>query len=162
MKRILYICSILSCLLFVLLSPGCTDNSQCYVVRMPLNVQNFENITSIHVEIGYDPLVLTPVKVEKGRMFKNNDFVYGIDKPGVLLLGSLCEKPVNGSGVFAVIYFRSCANSDVYSEIKLENVVVYEADNREPIDIDLYFGMFEARSKTITAPSIFSLQILSR
>lgn len=162
MKRIIYICNILACFLFLLLSSGCMDNSQCYVIRMPINVQNFENIASVHVEVDYDPLVLTPVKVEKGKMFKDSDFVYGIDKPGRLLLGALCKEPVNGSGVFANIYFKSCASPDVYSEIALKNVVVYEADNREPIDIDLYFGMFEARSKTITAPSIFSLQMLSK
>jgi hypothetical protein len=85
--------------------------------RAEVTIDTSDNdVTAVQLEIGYDPTVLSNVKVTQGPLFVNPGLNYGKDDPAAgrytYMLGIGPKgTPVKGTGVVAVVTFTTRANA---------------------------------------------------
>ncbi len=125
-------------------------------------MQNFENISSVHMELQYDPLLLQAVNVERGASTRESTLAYSFDTTGKVIIGIMDKQGINGSGTLAMITFQSTSDSSLPSRLMLENVIANSAETGRQISVDIMNGTFIPADRSVSKPSVISLQMLAR
>ena len=142
---------------------GCINNTDTtYTIKIPVALQGAQHIGSLHLDLVYDPLLLTPTLVEKGEMAGSGMFAYSTDSAGSVVIGIVSNKGMNGDGTVAIVTFSVKGYTDRTLSLLLANVICFDINNKAEVQVDPLPGSFIPKDKSITPPSIVSLQQLAK
>lgn len=104
------------------------------VVEVPIQAVGASNLGAIHLELDYDPQVLTPENVTRGALTGSNALVdFNTDKPGRLVIGLVTLDAINGDGAVAVVHFKVIGQAGTSSTLTLENSKAWESSTHAEV-----------------------------
>lgn len=97
-------------------------------VEVPIHATGASNLGAIHLELDYDPQVLTPENVTRGKLTgsKNALIDFNTAKPGRLVIGLISLDAINGDGDIALVHFKVIGQAGTSSTLTLENSKAWE------------------------------------
>ena len=97
-------------------------------VEVPIQVVGASSLGAIHLELDYDPQVVTPENVTRGALAGSNAIVdFNPDKPGRLVVGLVTLDAIHGDGDLAIVRFKVIGKSGTSSALTLENGKAWES-----------------------------------
>jgi hypothetical protein len=99
-----------------------------------------QGIGAMHIELVYDPQVLTWVSVNPGTLANGSLIDAGADTPGRLVVSMATVKPLNGDGAIAIARFKVTGASGNKSQLTLENVSAWEGETYREIQVVMQSG----------------------
>ncbi|MBO8182394.1 MAG: hypothetical protein H0Z28_06330 [Archaeoglobus sp.] len=122
---------------------------------LAINVKDAKNLGSMDLVIIYDPEILKVKKVEKGSLVKGL-FSSNTEKAGVIAIGIVDSKGINGDGEIAKITFEVLKAGE--SAIEVANVKAYDVESHVDIQVTAENGVFKAekaeeKAETTSTPT---------
>jgi hypothetical protein len=97
-------------------------------VDVPIQVVGAPSLGAIHLELDYDPQVLTPDTVTRGALAGSNALTdFNTAKPGRLVIGLVTLDAINGDGAVAIVRFKVIGESGTSSTLTLQNSKAWES-----------------------------------
>ncbi len=97
-------------------------------VDVPITAVAAPGLSAIHLELTYDPAVVTPDTVNRGTLAGSNALVdfNGAD-PGRLLIGIATLDPIKGDGPLAIARFKVTGKSGTTTALTPDNCKAWES-----------------------------------
>ncbi|MBO8182949.1 MAG: hypothetical protein H0Z28_09185 [Archaeoglobus sp.] len=108
---------------------------------LAISVKDAKNLGSMDLVIAYDPEILKVKKVEKGSLVKGL-FSSNTEKAGVIAIGIVDSKGINGDGEIAKITFEVLKAGE--SSLEVANVKAYDVESHVDIQVTAENGVFKA------------------
>jgi len=137
-------------LLLVLPLAGCGGAGTDVI---PVNLSGANGVGSLHIELVYNSAILEVTAVKAGKLAQNAVIDFNIQTPGRAIIGIVSSNGINGTGAVANIAFKSKAKSGKCA-LTLDKVEAYNADTLQDMRTQVSAGQFNARDRSINAPSI--------
>ena len=117
-------------------------------VRVPIMVDNAEDVVGVTFSLGYDPELFEVVGVTKGALFSTAKFRYHADDPGVIRFGFASDDPLAGAGSAAVVEFKVVGDLGGSTELTLSRSLVSDSYSR-PLTVTLADGMLSIQQRIL-------------
>ena len=139
------------------LSPTATMTSTPIVkeLKVPINLKEARNVGSLHMEIVYDPAVLSATDVEAGDLGSNAMIESSLSTQGRVKVGIVDASGINGDGAVITVSFK-VMDKNKTSQLTLENIECYDAKTLYDIIVKASPGNVSALDGSYTAPEIAS------
>lgn len=111
-------------------------------VRVPIKLNQAENITSLGFTLNYSPDSLRVTKVDRGSRLTEDSFSFTADKPGEVRFGFASTRGAVPGGTAAVVEFQVVGSPDTVSLITLSDALVNH-NASEPLKIELVGADFK-------------------
>ena len=95
-------------------------------VGVPIEVVGAGDVGAMHIELVYDPAVLTLDTVTPGPLAGEALLDSGADKPGRLVISLATLKAIKGDGTLATARFRVVGQEGQQSALNLESTAAWE------------------------------------
>ena len=115
-------------------------------VRVPIMVEQAEDVVGVTFSLSYDPEVVEVIGVTKGAAFPPATFRYHADDPGVIRFGFASDGPLAGGGSAAVVEFRAVGELGSSTELTLSRSLVSDTFSR-PLTIALEDGLLTVQQR---------------
>src|SRR3990172_6103781 len=131
--------SVLHLLLFVLLLTASVSASSVTVTveslqvaaggrsSVPINVEGAKDIGAMHLELAYDPSVLSAESVENGPAARSAMLEFNTGTAGRVVIGLISLDGIKGDGALATVKFRAIGQAGQKSALTLERCRAWEA-----------------------------------
>jgi hypothetical protein len=126
-------------------------------LKVPVNLKEARNIGSLHMEIVYDPAVLSATNVEAGDLAVNSMVEFNSSAPGRVKVGVVDASGINGDGTLLTVSFKAL-DKNKSSQLKLENLECYNAKTLYDIVVSASPGSISAADGSFTAPEVKSVK----
>jgi len=110
--------------------------------EVPIEVVGASNLGSLHVELNYDPAVLTPVEARSAGLAGNASFDSNLSTSGRVVMGLVTAQGISGSGQVAVVVFEVPGQSGATSPLTLQNVEASDANTLSLVQATVQSGTF--------------------
>ena len=121
-------------------------------VVVPIEAEGADDVGALHIELGYDPQVLSPVQVEAGDLAGNAMMEYNIDTQGWVVISLVDSSGMGGEGSLAEVKFDVIAEGDAATSLTLENIGAWDATNVFDIPTSATPGSFTTGEGLTAAP----------
>tara|TARA_B110000014_G_C20078898_1_gene563479 strand:- start:118 stop:1362 length:1245 start_codon:yes stop_codon:yes gene_type:complete len=111
-------------------------------VRVPIKLNQAENITSLGFTLNYSPDSLRVTKVDRGSRLTEDSFSFTADKPGEVRFGFASTRGAVPGGTAAVVEFQVVGSPGTVSPITLSDALVNH-NAIEPLKIELVGADFK-------------------
>ena len=95
-------------------------------LEVPINLKDARNVGSLHMEIVYDPAVLSVIDVEAGELGSNAMIEFSLSTQGRVKVGIVDASGINGDGAVVTVSFKAIDKNKT-SQLALENLECYSA-----------------------------------
>ncbi len=110
-------------------------------VDVPIEVIGAPGLGALHLELVYDPKVVTPDTVSRGPLAGSNALVdFNPAKPGQLAIGVVTLDAIKGDGVVATVRFKVVGAEGTSSALTLENSKAWESGTHAEVLIKTEAG----------------------
>jgi len=130
----------------VLFRAGRVQVASGAMVLVPVEVVGAPGIGPLHLELAYDPEVLTAVEVTKGVLLKNAIMESSVTGRGRVVAAIVAADPIKGDGVVVNVRFKAIEVQGQQSALSLEGVKAWERGNGHDVMVNT-----EAGQATVTA-----------
>jgi Cohesin domain len=97
-------------------------------VDVPITAVAAPSLGAVHLELLYDPKVITPDTVSRGTLAGSNALVdFNSGNPGRLLIGLVTLDAIKGDGAVATVRFKVVGDAGTSSALTLENSKAWES-----------------------------------
>jgi|WetSurMetagenome_2_1015567.scaffolds.fasta_scaffold80977_2 hypothetical protein len=134
-------------------APSGTSASAVKDLKLPVNLKEARGIGSLHMEIVYDPAVLSATNVEGGDLAANSMIEFNAKTPGRLKVGVVDASGINGDGTLLTVSFKAIDTKKT-SQISLENLECYNSKTLFDIVVSTAPGKLSAVDGSFTAPEV--------
>jgi hypothetical protein len=139
-------------------------------VKVPLTVSGASGVGALHVEVTYDPTVLEPQAVERGKLTPANTLIDSKATSGRYVIGLVSADKIEGSGEVVLVKFKVLGKKGAKSDIGLDQLRAWEGDlNRFELKVTAAPGQFTVASKSsfpwwivIVAAAVIAAYLLYR
>jgi hypothetical protein len=103
-------------------------------VDVPIEAVAAPNLGAVHIELVYDPKVLTPDTVSRGALAGSNALIdFNSGNPGRLLIGLVTLDAIKGDGAVATVRFKVIGDSGTSSDLTLQNSKAWESSTHAEV-----------------------------
>ncbi|HEY66328.1 MAG TPA: hypothetical protein G4O02_17395 [Caldilineae bacterium] len=117
-------------------------------VRVPIRLENAEDIASIGFNLSYDPSVVQVTNILKGSLLAPATFTYNADAPGVIRFGFAAPTGTSGSGSVAVVAFKAIGAGGSKSPLTLSEPLVTDSSGRS-LSVRLVHGQITVEQRLV-------------
>jgi hypothetical protein len=109
-------------------------------VRVPVELKGASNVGALHVEIVYDPTIITAKKVENatGGLLEAN-----VSQPGRVVVGLVTTEGLNGDVTVADVVFEVKGKEGDRSDLRLEKVEANDATSLAALTVNMNNGRLQ-------------------
>lgn len=119
-------------------------------VKVPISLSGASNLGALHVEITFDPRVLTGTTVDAGKLAEGA-LLESNDAPGRVRFGLATGGKIDGEGQIAIVHFKVVGPKGAQTPLAVELVQAWEATpERFEVKPVVQAGRF-----TVSGPSSF-------
>lgn len=122
-------------------------------LEVPVNLKDARNVGSLHVEVVYDPEVLSAIDVEAGEIGSNAIIEFSLSIRGRVKVGIVDASGINGGGAVVTVSFK-IVDKNKTSQLSLENLECYSAKTLYDIVFKSSPGNLSAIDGSYTAPEV--------
>ena len=109
------------------ISAGMLEAQEGSTLQVPVQLTSAPGVGALHVEMVYDPKVVSPEAVTKGALAGNNALLESnITRPGRVVFGLVTLDGINGDGTVATINFKVIGSAGATSALRFENCAAWE------------------------------------
>ena len=119
-----------------------TEKESGKTIKIPITIENADNIGGMNITISYENTVLTAQSVEKGTLTTNALLEYDLDTEGEIKIIWVSTEGITGDGSLAIISFDVIGNTDDTSTINVTNIEAADIDTLTDIIIPVQNGVF--------------------
>ncbi len=123
-------------------------------VVVPIEAQDADNIGALHIELGYDADVLSPVDVRTGALAANAMLEYSTDANGWVVISLVDSSGIDGTGTLAEVEFDVVAEGDASTALTLDNLSAWDAANVFDVPTAATHGSFTTADGLASAPTV--------
>ena len=127
-----------------------TEKESGKTIKIPITIENADNIGGMNITISYENTVLTAQSVEKGTLTTNALLEYDLDTEGEIKIIWVSTEGIDGDGSLAVISFDVIGNTDDTSNINVTSIEAADVDTLIDIIIPVQNGIFTVTKKSDT------------
>lgn len=110
-------------------------------VDVPIQVSGANGLGAVHLELTYDPRVLTAKEVTRGALAGSNALVESnVKQPGRVVIGIVSLDGIKGDGVIATARFQVVGNAGQSTEVKFENNLAWERESHAEVLVNSQAG----------------------
>jgi hypothetical protein len=102
-------------------------------IDVPVEVVGSPGIGPLHLELTYDPAVLTAVEVTRGPLLSNALMESSVSGRGRVVAAIVAADPIKGDGVVVSVRFKAIGAQGQKSALTLEGVKAWERGNGRDI-----------------------------
>ncbi len=103
-------------------------------VEVPIQAVGAPGLGAIHLELVYDPLILTADTVTRGSLAGNNALTdFNVGKPGRVVIGIVSLDAIKGDGPIATVRFKAIGAAGSTSSLTLENSKAWESSSHAEV-----------------------------
>ncbi len=135
----------------VVVALGLSDSASGEV-SVPIQARNADDLGAVHIELGYDADVLTPVDVKAGALSGDAMMEYDTDTPGWVVISVVDSAGMSGDGSLAVVEFEVTGDGDGSSPLTLDNIEAWDATNVFDVPAQSTPGSFTSSGNSVEAP----------
>lgn len=95
-------------------------------VKVPISLSGASNLGALHVEITFDPRVLTGATVDAGKLAEGA-LLQSNDAPGRVRFGLATGAKIDGDGEIAIVHFKVVGPKGAQTPLAIELVQAWEA-----------------------------------
>lgn len=100
-------------------------------VEIPIRVSGASGVGAMHIEVAYDPAVLSPIReVEAGDLASGAMVVGNTNTPGRVTISLAHPTGFSGDGVVATVRARVAGQDGDSTDLRLENVTAHHAQTK--------------------------------
>jgi hypothetical protein len=112
------------------------------VARVPVLVEGARDIGALHLELQYDPSVLSVESVENGTLpaARNAMLEFNAGAPGRVVIGLISVDGIQGDGAIAIITFKATGRSGQKTTLELQQCRAWETKSHFDILVDARSG----------------------
>ena len=117
-------------------------------VEIHIEVKDASGVGAMHVEMSYDPAVLSPIRgVELGDLASGGLVVGNTDSPGIVTIAIAHPTGFSGDGVVAKVMARAAGSDGASTDLGLENVTVHHYQTKALVPSTVSNGSFTEGSE---------------
>ena len=121
-------------------------------VSVPIEARNVDDLGAVHIELGYDADVLTPVDVKAGALSGNAMMEYDTGTPGWVVISVVDSAGMSGDGSLAVVEFEVTGDGAGSSPLTLDNIDAWDATDVFDIPVQSTPGSYTSSGNPVEAP----------
>lgn len=149
----------------VTVSAGSAEAQPGGTVEIPIQLAGANGLGAVHLEMTYDPRVLTAESAAKGALAGNNALLESNTKEaGRVVIGLVTLDGIKGDGVIATARFKVIGDAGTSSDLKLENNQAWERESHAEVLVNTEAGKVTIAaglpSWLIPALAVFALLLL--
>lgn len=133
--------------------PAATTPPLVDQVAIPINLKGANNVGSLHIELVYDPAILSAAGVEAGQLAGNAVVESSLETPGRVIVGVIDAMGVSGDGPVATVSFE-VLDAGGESPLSLENLEANHCETLFDILVQASAGIFQGSDSSFTAPAV--------
>lgn len=110
-------------------------------VSVPIQLSGANGLGAVHLEMTYDPAVLTAQEVTKGALAGNNALMESnIKEPGRVVIGIVSLDGITGDGTLASVNFKVVGDAGVNSRLDWANNQAWERESHAEVLVNAQTG----------------------
>ncbi len=133
--------------------PATATPGPSVVTTIPVLGENVAGLITLHLELVYDPDVLTPTEVILAPGLSDALLEYAVDSPGRLVVGLIEPRGYTGDGALMQIVFE-VGQTDEASPLELERLEAFGGESFIDIPTTPREGVYRAAENEFDAPVI--------
>jgi uncharacterized membrane protein len=103
-------------------------------VDVPIEAVAAPSLGAVHIELIYDPKVVTPDTVSRGALAGTNALLdFNSGNPGRLLIGLVTLDAIKGDGAVATVRFKVIGDAGTSSDLTLQNSKAWESSSHAEV-----------------------------
>lgn len=122
-------------------------------VQIPVEIKGATDLGALHLELAYDTQSLSVVSVKNGEAAQEAILEYNINEPGKVVIGLVSVPGIHQDGSLVTVVFDVQKNAGS-TNLNLENISAFDADNLSAISASDSSGSFSAEDKSFVSPTL--------
>lgn len=123
------------------ISTGALEGQSGGTIQVPLQLTGAPEVGALHLELLYDPKVLSPEAVTKGALAGNNALLESnLSRPGRVVFGLVTLDGIKGDGTLATVKFKVIGDAGAKSALHFENCAAWESGTHAEVLVNTQDG----------------------
>lgn len=110
-------------------------------VEIPLQLKGAQGLGAIHLELSYDPQVLSAESVTRGALAGSNALLESnLDQPGQVVVGVVSLDGISGDGIIATVQVKAVGVAGASSALTFANNQAWERESHAEVLVNSEAG----------------------